>query len=339
MNSRERFVRAVRSESVDRPPIWVMRQAGRHLPEYRELRQGRSFHELVKTPDLACEVTMQPVRRYGMDAAIIFSDILVIPEALGQPYSFRDTGGIQMSHEVSTVEDVQALDPSAVEERLSYVGDALRLVRQELGEERALIGFAGAPWTIATYMIEGGSSKEYRAARSMYLTNRALFDSLMQKITDATIAYIRTQIDAGVDAVQLFDSWGGVLAPHHFRDASSKWMQRIVAAFDSVPFIVFSKGAHHHVDALRETGADCYGITWTTDLREAKRALGDDCAVQGNLDPVILETTPELTRSETRRILDSMKGVDGHVFNLGHGISPHGRIDCMEAMVDEVRSA
>lgn len=339
MNSRERFLRALRCEPVDYPPVWVMRQAGRHLPEYQALREGHSFHQLVKTPELACEVTMQPVRRYGMDAAIIFSDILVIPEALGQEYDFRDSGGIEMSFRVRDASDVDRLEVDAVVERLSYVADSLKLVRAELGDERALIGFGGSPWTLATYMVEGGSSRDYRLAKRMFYENRPLFDRLMEKITEASIAYFRMQIEAGADVIQIFDSWGGVLAPHVFADASAKWMGRIIEAIDDVPFIVFPKGAHEHVDALRATGAAGVGVSWTADLPTVKRALGADIAVQGNLEPVVVETTPEIARRETRRLLDAMDGLDGHIFNLGHGVSPHGRIECIEAMVDEIRSA
>jgi uroporphyrinogen decarboxylase len=303
-----------------------------------KLREDYSFHELVKTPDLACEVTMQPIRRYGMDAAIIFADILVIPEALGQEYGFRETGGIEMAFRVQNKADVDKLEVGAVRERLQYVPDALKLVREELGEDRALIGFGGSPWTLATYMVEGGSSRDYRFAKQMYFQERELFDQLMEKIVEASIEYFRMQVEAGVDVIQIFDSWGGVLGPYDFEDASSKWMAQIIDAIDDVPFIVFPKGGHEHVGALQRTGADVVGVSWTADLRAVKDALGEGIAVQGNLDPIVIETTPEITRRETRRILDAMEGVDGHVFNLGHGVSPHGRIDCIEAMIDEIRN-
>lgn len=337
MKSRERFLRAIRCEAVDYPPVWVMRQAGRHLPEYMKLREDYSFHELVKTPELACEVTMQPVRRYGMDAAIIFSDILVIPEAMGQEYSFRDAGGIQMAFRVQSAADIDRLEVSAITDRLSYVAESLKLVRAELGDERALIGFGGSPWTLATYMVEGGSSRDYRFAKRMFYEDRALFERLMEKITAASIEYFRMQVAAGVDVIQIFDSWGGVLSPTTFGPASAEWMARIIEAIPEVPFIVYPKDGHENIASLRSMGAACVGVSWTTDLRAVKEALGPDISVQGNLDPIVVETTPELTRLETRRLLDSMAGVRGHVFNLGHGVSPHGRIDCMQAMVDEIR--
>lgn len=338
MNGRTRFLNACRCEPVDHPPIWVMRQAGRHLPEYQKLREDHSFHELVSTPEMACEVTMQPVRRYDMDAAIIFSDILVIPEALGQPYGFRDVGGIEMEFRIESEEDVERLDVEGVTDHLSYVAEALKLVRAELGDEKALIGFGGSPWTLATYMVEGGSSRHYRLAKRLYLERPALFERLMQKIVDATVAYFRMQVDAGADVIQLFDSWGGVLNEQMFREASSRWMTQVIERIDDVPFIVFPKGSHQHVEAIREMGAAAVGVDWTADLGTVKRALGEGIAVQGNLDPVIVETTPEITRRETRKVLDSMRGLDGHIFNLGHGISPHGKIECMEAMIDEVRN-
>lgn len=337
MNHRQRFLRACRSQSVDRPPLWVMRQAGRHLPEYRKLKKKYSFHEIAQTPELALEVTMQPLRRYDMDAAIIFTDILVIPEALGQPYGFPAGGGIEMEFAIESEDDVDRLCAEGVCDKLAYVGEALKLVRAELGDERALIGFGGSPWTLATYMIEGGSSKNKERAREFFYTDRPLFDRLMQKITDALIDYLHMQVDAGADVIQLFDSWGGALAPEAFEEASVRWMREIVDALpDDVPTIVFSKGMHEHTDALISTGADVLGVGWTATLADVKARLPDDVAVQGNLDPVIMNTTPELVEREATKILESMKDYDGHVFNLGHGISPRCRIECMEALVETV---
>ncbi len=338
MNSRERFLSAARSQPVDRPPIWVMRQAGRHLPEYLALKEKYTFHQMVQTPELACEVTMQPIRRYSMDAAIIFSDILVIPEALGQPYHFRDIGGIEMEYRIESEADVEKLDPSGVREKLDYVVGALKTTREALGDERALIGFGGAPWTLATYMVEGGSSKDYSRAKKLFYTNRPLFDALMQKVTDACIEYFQMQIEAGVDAVQIFDSWGGVLAPDAFGEASVQWMRQIVESVKGeVPVIVFSKGAHEHLDDLVSTGADVLGMSWTTNLADVATALPDNVAVQGNLDPVLMETDPDTVRAHTTALLESMRGKGGHIFNLGHGISPRAKIECMTAMAETVR--
>ncbi len=337
MNRRQRFLRACRCEPVDRPPLWVMRQAGRHLPEYRALKEQYSFHEIAQTPELALEVTMQPLRRYDMDAAIVFTDILVIPEALGQPYGFPKGGGIEMDFAIESADDVDRLSTDGICEKLSYVGQALELIRAELGEERALIGFGGSPWTLATYMIEGGSSKHKERARELFYTDRQLFDRLLTKITDALADYLQMQIDAGADAIQLFDSWGGVLAPDAFEDASVVWMRKLVDAIgDDVPTIVFSKDMHEHRDALVSTGADVLGVGWTARLADVKEQLPDHVAVQGNLDPVLMNTTPELVARETTKILEQMRGYDGHVFNLGHGISPRCRIECMEALVETV---
>lgn len=337
MNHRERFLRACRCEPVDRPPLWVMRQAGRHLPEYRALKEKYSFHEIAQTPELALEVTMQPLRRYDMDAAIVFTDILVIPEALGQPYGFPDGGGIEMDFAIESADDVDRLSVDGVCEKLSYVARALELIRAELGDERALIGFGGSPWTLATYMIEGGSSKNKEKARELFYTDRKLFDRLLGKITDALAKYLKMQVDAGADAIQIFDSWGGVLAPDAFEDASIKWMRRLVESIgEDVPTIVFSKDMHEHQDALVSTGANVLGVGWTARLADVKATLPADVAVQGNLDPVLMNTTPELVAREATKILEQMRGHDGHIFNLGHGISPRCRIECMEALVETV---
>lgn len=338
MKSRERFRRACLCEPLDRPPLWVMRQAGRHLPEYRELKTKYTFHELVQTPELAHEVTMQPIRRYGMDAAIMFSDILVIPEAMGQPYEFRDGGGIEMAYRIESKADIDRLDGSAIEERLDYVAQTLRLLRQTLGDETALIGFGGSPWTLATYMVEGGSSKDYSRAKRLFYTEREQFDALMEKITEALIAYFKMQIREGVDAIQIFDSWGGVLAPNAFWEASAKWMARISEAVRAeVPVIVFSKGSHEHVSELVRTKPNVLGADWTTSLVNFRNKLPENMGVQGNLDPVILQTTPEIVRRETTEILESMRGTTGHIFNLGHGISPSATVGNMEALVSTVQ--
>lgn len=337
MNSRERFLKACRCEPVDRPPIWIMRQAGRHLPEYRELREKHSFHEVVQTPELALEVTMQPLRRYAVDAAIVFSDILVIPEAMGQPYGFPDGGGIEMDFAVETEEDVETLKVDRIEQKLNYVAKSMRLIKQELDGERALIGFTGSPWTLATYMIEGKSSKHYTKAKQMFYENRPLFDRLMRKITSAVVRYLRMQIVAGADAVQIFDSWGGVLAPDAFAEASAFWMKRIVDAVgDEVPVIVFSKNMSHLPDIMATTGADVIGVSWNTRLSQVKRSLPDGIAVQGNLDPVVLNTNPEVVEREARRILEDMRDFDGHIFNLGHGISPDADPENVNRLVETV---
>ncbi|AWV89567.1 uroporphyrinogen decarboxylase [Bradymonas sediminis] len=337
MNSRERFLKACRCEPVDRPPIWVMRQAGRHLPEYREFRKKHTFHEVVKAPELALEVTMQPIRRYKMDAAIIFSDILVIPEAMGQQYGFPEGGGIEMDFAVRTQADVDRLSVDGIESRLSYMSESLRLVKKELNGERALIGFSGSPWTLATYMVEGKSSKTYTHAKKMFYEDRVLFDRLMRKITQAVVRYVRLQIAAGVDAIQLFDSWGGVLAPDAFTQASAFWMKRVVdSVAGQVPVIIFSKDMSHLGDILATTGANVLGVNWNRRLSTVKNSLPSGIAVQGNLDPTVLNTNPEVVEREALRILKDMRGLPGHIFNLGHGIQPDASPENVAKLVDTV---
>lgn len=341
MNHRERFLAACNAQSVDRIPMWIMRQAGRYLPEYRALKEKHSFHQIVQTPELATEVTMQPLRRYALDAAIVFSDILVIPEALGQPYHFRDIGGIEMEFALNTDEDVEKLSTEHVTDKLSYVAHAITSIRQqmklELDQERALIGFGGSPWTLATYMIEGQSSRNYSKSREWYYMHNDRFEALMHKITDALIGYFHMQIDAGVDVIQIFDSWGGVLAPHAFVEASTKWMKRIVDALEGrVPVIVFSKGMHDHLDELVDTGAHVLGMSWTASMAKIKDALPAHIGVQGNLDPVVLNTTQEVTIAQGTRVLESMGNRKGFIFNLGHGIEPHAKPENLAALVDLV---
>jgi uroporphyrinogen decarboxylase len=340
MNSRERFLGACACEPLGRPPLWMMRQAGRYLPEYRELKAKHGFLTMVRTPELAAEVSMQPLRRFAFDAAILFSDILVIPEALGQGYTFRDEGGIAMERRLEGRSMVEALAPeSAVPERLSYVADALRLLKRELAGTRALLGFGGSPWTLATYMVEGGSSDDFARVKGLYYTDRATFDLLLSKLTASLIAYFKMQIAAGADAIQIFDSWGGVVAGPDYEAASLRWIRAIVEAMpEGFPIIVFGKGTGAHMIDQAFTGARVLSLDASADLPGARRSLPENVAVQGNLDPVILNTTPEVARGETVRLLESMRGSAGHIFNLGHGILPQARIECVEAMVDAVTS-
>ncbi len=342
MTSRVRFLAALACQPLERPPLWVMRQAGRYLPEYRALKAKSSFLEMVRTPELATEVTLQPLRRFpGLDAAILFSDILVIPEALGQPYAFRDTGGIQMAHRIETRAQIDALAPAAaVPERLSYVGDALRLLKRELASSgHTLLGFGGSPWTLATYMLEGGSSDDFARAKLLFYTDRPAFDALLEKLTAALVAYFRMQIEAGADAIQIFDSWGGILAGPDYEAASLQWIRRLVAALPpDFPVILYAKGTAPHLAAQAASGVRAISVDWTADLAAVRAALPPEIAVQGNLDPVLMTTTPEIVRAQTTRLLESMRGKSGHVFNLGHGITPDAKIECMQALVDTVTS-
>ncbi|MBI5690247.1 MAG: uroporphyrinogen decarboxylase [Verrucomicrobia bacterium] len=338
MNSRERFLAACAGAKLDRPPIWVMRQAGRYLPEYRALKASSSFLEMVRTPDLATEVTLQPLRRFALDAAILFSDILVIPEALGQGYKFRDTGGIEMEFRIESRAQIDALAPAeAVPERLEYVAATLRRLKGELAGTRALLGFGGSPWTLATYMLEGGSSEDFERSKLLFYTDRPAFDALLERITAALIVYFRMQIAAGADAIQIFDSWGGIIAGRDYRDASLRWIEQIVAALPAeFPVILYAKGTAPHLADQAASGVRVVSVDWTQDLAAVRRALPATVAVQGNLDPVLLNTSPAIVQREASRLLASMRGANGHIFNLGHGIMPHAKIECMQALVDTV---
>ena len=338
MTSRERFLAACACTPLDRPPLWVMRQAGRYLPEYRALKSKSSFLEMVKTPALATEVTLQPLRRFALDAAILFSDILVIPEALGQAYTFRDTGGIAMAFRLETRAQVDALAPAdAIPERLAYVADTLALLKKELAGQKALLGFGGSPWTLATYMVEGGSSDDFERIKQLFYTDRVLFDALLEKLTAALITYFQMQIRAGADAVQIFDSWGGIIAGPDYEAASLRWIRRIVAALPKdFPVILYAKGTSPQLTDQAFSGVRVLSVDWTNDLAIVRRNLPANVAVQGNLDPVLMCTTPEIVRHEAGRLLESMRGTAGHIFNLGHGITPQARLECMQALVDTV---
>ncbi|HEY3754900.1 MAG TPA: uroporphyrinogen decarboxylase [Opitutaceae bacterium] len=333
MLGRERFLAACSCRPLDRPPVWVMRQAGRYLPEYRELKAKHGFLKMVKTPELAAEVTLQPLRRFALDAAILFSDILVIPEALGQGYRFRDAGGIQMEYALASAADIDRLAPGSVApERLAYVGEALKCVRRQL-QGQAMLGFGGSPWTLATYMVEGGSSDDFAKVKGLFYEQRAAFERLMERLCDALIAYFRMQIQCGADAIQIFDSWGGALAGSDYEAGSLQWIRRIVAGLPAgFPIVLFAKGTSSQMEAQAKSGIQVLSFDAATDLAAA--AARCPVAVQGNLDPVLLNTTPEIVTRETKRLLAAMQGRAGHILNLGHGILPEARIECMQALVE-----
>lgn len=360
LTARNRFIRAARCQAVDRPPVWLMRQAGRALPEYRRLKETHTFLELVQTPELAAEVTLQPVRRFGFDAAILFSDILVIPEAMGQSYRFRDTGGVGMDFAVRSQADIGKLSVAQVCEKLSYVDKALRILRQELGDRTALIGFAGSPWTLATFMLEGGSAEKYTRAPTLFRKEPKTFFALAEKLTAAITAYLRMQIEAGADVLQIFDSHGGLLAPTEFWDASGRWMKEIIAAIGAPnsgsawldattsrsgretgapPVIVFSLGTHGNWDDLLATGASVLGIDWQFPLADARRLLPATVGLQGNLAPALLrDATPEKVATETARLLEDMRERKGYIFNLGHGVPPDAKLENIATLVETVKN-
>jgi uroporphyrinogen decarboxylase len=337
ISSHQRFLSACQCQPLDRPPVWIMRQAGRYLPEYRALKERYSFLELAKTPELALEVTLQPLKRFPLDAAILFSDILVIPEAMGQPYSFRDKGGIQMDFAVKTKEQLDQLSSTNIPQKLEYIDKTLRLLKSELADEKALLGFAGSPWTLATYMVEGGSSSDLSAVKELFYSDRLLFDQLLEKITKALVDYLKMQIDAGVDAIQIFDSWGGTLSGNDYEEASLKWIRTLIAEVgSSIPIILYAKGTYPQFQSQLSSGAKVISLDWTVDLAQARSAAPDNIALQGNLDPVILNTTPEIVEREATKLLKQMKDKPGYIFNLGHGIQPTAKIECMEALVATV---
>ncbi len=332
------FLRACKRLFVERTPIWMMRQAGRYLPEYRAIREKYDFQTMYRTPELATEITLQPVRRLEVDAAILFSDILVVPEAMGLAVEFVEGKGPIFRKTVQTAEQINDLNVPDMEESLGYVLEAIRMIKAELNSAIPLIGFSGAPWTLFCYMVEGRGSKDFATARRFLFEQPGLAESLLEKITAAVTAYLSAQIAAGADAVQIFDSWAGVLAPHHYRRYSLKYIRKVIEGLrrDGQPVIVFCRGAHHSLAALVECGADVLGIDWTVDFAAAKRQVQGRVALQGNLDPAILLAGPEVIREETLAILRAAGRDPGHIFNLGHGILPTTRPDHARYLVDLV---
>jgi len=323
------LLRALLRQSVDRTPVWMMRQAGRYLPEYRATRErAGSFLKLCMTPELACEVTLQPLDRFPLDAAILFSDILTIPHALGLGLQFETGEGPRIERPVRSKADVEKLGIPDPNVELRYVMDAVSLIRKELNGRVPLIGFAGSPWTVGTYIVEGGSSREFSRIKTMMYNEPATLRALLQLLADSTRAYLNAQIAAGAQAIMIFDTWGGVLTPPQYREFSLHYMQSIVdgltreAEGRRVPVILFTKGAGDWLSIMAQTGCDALGVDWTTDLSDARRLVKDRVALQGNLDPNCLYAAPERIREEVARVLASYGHGHGHVFNLGHGIHP-----------------
>ncbi|MEX0321219.1 MAG: uroporphyrinogen decarboxylase [Puniceicoccaceae bacterium] len=341
MTSRERLLNAFTGKAPDRPPVWVMRQAGRYLPEYRALKEKYDFLTMVKNPELATEVTLQPLRRFAtLDAAIIFSDILIVPEAMGLPYSFREKGGIQMASAIRSRGEVENLKATGVAERTRYISDAIRLVRSELGDSKAVLGFGGSPWTLATYMIEGGSSNDYSHSRAMFKEQRDLFDLFMEKLCEGIIDLFKSQIEAGVDAIQIFDSWAAAAPEGQYWDCSLKWIQRIISALpESTPIILFAKGMSDHRGELVKTGARALAADQSVNLAAWRTHLPQNMTVQGNLDPELMPGDPHEAANATRKLLDSMSPWKNYIFNLGHGITPNARIETMEAVLETIANA
>jgi len=335
---RQRFLNALHCKANDRPPIWMMRQAGRSLPEYRALKEGKRFTDLVQDPATAAEVTLQPIRRFGYDAAVIFSDILVIAEAMGVPYQLMEQGGVKVDFQLNSPADLEPLDPTQAAEKIAYTPAAIQLVRQEVEENCAIIGFAGSPWTLASFMVEGGSSRDNLRSRTLIHEKPALFETLLEKITLATIDYLHAQIDAGADALQLFDSQGGTLAQTDYWRISGRWMQQIIQSLNNrVPVTVFGRGVHDNWDDLIRTGASALSIDWNINLPALSQKLPDTLALQGNLDPALLTASPAIAAEQTRQLLTSMQHRNGFIFNLGHGVPPNASPETIAAIAQTVQ--
>lgn len=339
----DRLLRALLREPVDVTPVWMMRQAGRYLPEYRATRErAGTFMDLCRNKELACEVTLQPLDRYALDAAILFSDILTVPDAMGLGLYFAENEGPRFERPVRTAADIDALGRPDPEGELRYVMDAVRLIRRELNGRVPLIGFSGSPWTLATYMVEGGSTKNFSHIKGMMFDQPELMHRLLGKLADSVTDYLNAQIAAGAQAVMIFDTWGGVLTTRDYLAFSLDYMRRIVAGLQReaegrrVPVILFTKGGSGWLEQMADTGADALGIDWTIDIGEARKRVGSRVALQGNMDPCVLYSSPARIREEVAAILDSFGHGSGHVFNLGHGIHPGIDPENVRAFIDSV---
>ena len=336
----DRLLRALARRPVDRTPVWLMRQAGRYLPEYRKTRErAGSFLDLCTTPELACEVALQPLRRFPLDAAILFSDILTIPHAMGLGLHFVEGEGPTFERPVRTLRDIDRLAAPDPEEDLRYVIDTVRLLHVELAGRVPLIGFAGSPWTLATYMVEGGSSVHFTQVKGLLYEQPRAAHRLLEVLAESVRVYLRAQVDAGADALMVFDTWGSVLAPDEYRDFSLAYLTRIVRALKrevDTPIVLFGRGGGQWMNELAATGCDALGIDWTVHLGRARREVGDRVALQGNLDPCVLYTSPATIRGRVRQVLDAYGPGPGHVFNLGHGLQPGMDPARVAALVDAV---
>lgn len=339
----DRLLRALLREPVDQTPVWIMRQAGRYLPEYKATREkAGDFMTLCTTPDLACEVTLQPLERFDLDAAILFSDILTIPDAMGLGLYFTTGEGPRFKNPVRTAADIDRIGVPDMEDDLGYVMDAVRTIRRELDGRVPLIGFSGSPWTLATYMIEGGGTKDFAKSKGMLFERPALLHRLLGVLADSVCQYLNAQILAGAQTVMIFDTWGGVLTPRDYNEFSLSYMQRIIDGLvrehegRKVPVVLFTKGGGCWLEDIANTGTDAAGLDWTTDIGEARKRVGDRIALQGNMDPCLLYASPERIRQEVTLILESVGAGSGHVFNLGHGIHQHVDPDNVKVLVDAV---
>ncbi len=332
------LLRTLRGEPTERTPVWMMRQAGRYLPEYMVLREKYGFFERCQTPELACEITLQPIDIVGVDAAILFSDILVVPQAMGLEVQLIESKGPVLPDPIKSIKDMARVRVPDVDETLGYVFDAIKLIKQELNGRVPLIGFAGSPWTLLCYMVQGKGSKTFDEAKAFCYTQPELAHQLLQMITDTTIAYLKKQVAAGADTLQVFDSWGGLLSPHDFENLSLQYMRQIIHALkDDVPVILFAKGAWHSLKEMADTGAHGLGIDWCIQPERARNFAGTGVTLQGNFDPAKLLAPIPVIQQEVKNMLQAF-GPGKHIANLGHGILPNVPVDHARAFVDAVKN-
>lgn len=343
------YLRTLRGEKVERTPIWVMRQAGRYLPEYRATRQrAGDFLSLCKSPEMACEVTMQPIDRFGLDAAILFSDILTIPDAMGLELVLEEGIGPVFNKPIRSQAEIDALGVPDMEQDLGYVMDAVRVIRKELNGRVPLIGFTGSPWTLASYMVEGSGSKDFRRIKGLMYDAPDAAHKLLQIVTDSVIAYLKAQVAAGAQSLMVFDTWGGMLSTANYQTFSLQYMAQIVSAIKSdenckdTPIVLFTKGGGQWLEMMADTGCDGLGLDWTVDIAQAKARVGDRVVLQGNMDPVVMNTGVAQVQAEAMKVLEGygQHSADdkGHIFNLGHGIQPFAQPENMQALVETVQN-
>lgn len=341
------FLKVLNGQHCERTPVWIMRQAGRYLPEYRALRaKAGSFMNLCKTPELACEITLQPLQRFRLDAAILFSDILTIPDAMGLGLSFVEGEGPQFERRISSAADIDALNVPEPEEKLSYVTNAIRLIKNELAGKAPLIGFSGSPWTLACYMIEGGKSANFHQIKSMLYNNPSALKILLDKLAQSVILYLTAQIKAGVDTIMIFDSWGGILPPKEYLEFSLYYIKTIISSLPKdVPVILYTKNSGVCLEQIANSGCRVVGIDWTVDIQQAKQRTQGKVVLQGNMDPAVLLSNPQRIEEEVETILSAYAAdkslntkTSGHIFNLGHGITPDIPVENVEAFIEAIHT-
>jgi uroporphyrinogen decarboxylase len=331
------FLRALKGETVDRPPVWMMRQAGRYLPEFQVIKKKYDFFTRCRTPELASEITVQPIRRYGMDAAILFSDILVIPQAMNIEVEMKPDFGPYLPNPIRTQKDLDRVIVPDVHDSLAYVMEAIKATKEKLNDDIPLIGFAGSPWTIMCYCVQGQGSKNFDKAKELCFTNPVMAHSLLQKITDTTIAYLKAKVAAGVNAVQIFDSWGGMLSPVDYQEFSWQYIQQIIDALkDETQVIAFGKGCWFALGDMAKSGAAALGVDWTCSARNARYLSGGKITLQGNFDPSRLLSPPAEIKKMVHQMINEF-GKDRYIVNLGHGILPNIPVENAKAFVDAVK--